>query len=196
VLTKTWNHKKIVLIRSKGYILGRVYPVRSDIGVGGVGVILKTNSSKSGQWVGYWIFQASAKPIQIGDIICILQGASKPTIVRLLNDHCIVILRTATAQETKREESRCIDWSKSYQLANLPARDFQLIWNWDNLTEQPQDLEEELATDYHSDKASRSWNLAMILEDAGAWKEAEERLRRAMKNYEIVQQKEHMFDAN
>ena len=39
-----------------------------------------------------WTLQASAESIRESDIICLLQGASKPTVIRLCKDHSAIIV--------------------------------------------------------------------------------------------------------
>jgi hypothetical protein len=89
ISVETWSDKEIIVIKSKGFILGKVSSVQGDIdrdGRQGVDVILKNMSGKSGylgEWSSHWTLQVSAKPIRIGDFICLLEGTSKPTIIRL-----------------------------------------------------------------------------------------------------------------
>ncbi|RYP78907.1 hypothetical protein DL771_000292 [Monosporascus sp. 5C6A] len=47
-----------------------------------------------------WTLQASVEPIQEGDLVCYLQGASRPTILRPQEDYFIVIMISVTPPET------------------------------------------------------------------------------------------------
>ncbi|OCK78570.1 HET-domain-containing protein, partial [Lepidopterella palustris CBS 459.81] len=185
VSVKTWAEKEMAVIKSKGCILGRVSSVQSSVTWDGrrdVDVILKNILGKSGclgERSSHWTLQASAKSIKIGDVICLLQGASKPTIVRLREDHCTILLIAATPRQIIQNESGFVEWSNNQQLVNLlHTRNFQLLWDWENSPEKLQD------------KATRSWNFAFVLGDVGEYKQAEEKFREAMKGYETVFGKE------
>jgi hypothetical protein len=54
------------------------------------------NQDTEKKWSAHWTLQPSAKSIQDGDLICLLQGASKPTIIRLCKDHFAIIMIAAT----------------------------------------------------------------------------------------------------
>jgi hypothetical protein len=43
-----------------------------------------------------WTLQALAKPIQERDVICLLYGVSKLTIIRLYKDHFAIVVIAAT----------------------------------------------------------------------------------------------------
>jgi hypothetical protein len=42
-----------------------------------------------------WTNQISAKPVEQGDLVCLLQGALRPTIIRIHEDHFDIIKITA-----------------------------------------------------------------------------------------------------
>ncbi|KAH9211013.1 heterokaryon incompatibility protein-domain-containing protein [Leptodontidium sp. 2 PMI_412] len=72
------------VIKIKGCILGLVSSVRRDDRQN-----VKITSRNTAYKLGgntEWTFQASAKPIQERDVICLLHGVSKPTIIRLSLD--------------------------------------------------------------------------------------------------------------
>ena len=202
ITIETRNEKEIAVIKSKGCILGKVSPVRGDIAKnGGQNVdIVFNNVSKQpghGEWSGRWILQSSAKPIQDEDFICLLQGASKPTIIRLCKDYFAIIIIAANLESTQTG-SEDIKWPNLLQSAKVFPRDFLLVWNWENFPEQLQDpgnyealiqandLAPEHATiglEGQLDNATRSWNVALILEDAEEHVKAQERFQEAIKGY-------------
>ena len=89
---ETFNQRAV--IKSKGCILGQVSSVRRDDRQN-VNIV-----SREAVWdpggKTEWTFQASAKPIQERDVICLLYGALKPTIIRLCKDHFAVVVTAAT----------------------------------------------------------------------------------------------------
>jgi ankyrin repeat protein len=201
ISVETWGDREIAVIKSKGCVLGKVSSVRRDTAWGdrqGVDVILKNILAQPGcigESSAYWTLQASANPVQDGDLICLLQGASKPTIIRVCKDHFAIIMITATPPDGGYTK-----WPKLSPSEKFFNRDFLLIWDWENSFEKLQDLEHEalirtnnrglehseLELGGHLGKATRTWNVALILGDLGEYREAEERHQEAVKGYEIV----------
>jgi hypothetical protein len=152
------------VIKSKGYILGQVSSVRSDNRQN----VNVTFTSKNAVWfLGdkmEWTLQASAKAIRERDIICLLQGASKPTIIRLCKDHfAIVVIAVTPLKESGSFKKLELSKSATYFL-----RDFLLVWDWEQLLRESQDREE--SKNWVSlDKATRIWNVGLVLADLGEY---------------------------
>ena len=171
------------VIQCEGCILGQVSSVRRDH---------RQNvdiTSRNAAWgLGgtiKWSLQATAKPIQEGDIICLLQGASKPTIIRLHKDYFTVIVIAITPL---KESGSPEQLEVSKYISHFP-RDFLLVWDWEQLLKESQDREE--SKDWMSfDQATKIWNVALILGDLEEYEKAEKRLREAIKGYEIAFGKE------
>lgn len=140
----TWDDREMAVIKSKGCILGKVSLVESNIDLGGrqnVEAIFNNTSNQPGcirDGSARWTLQTSAKSIQNGDLICILQGASKPTIIRLHEDHFAIIVITAVPPKYIRTGGEDIEWSKLSQSASF-TRDFLLVWDWEISSEKLQD---------------------------------------------------------
>ncbi len=175
VFVETSSNQRMV-IKSKGCILGQVSSVeRGDRQTVNI-------KSRNGHWnLGNkteWTLQASAKPIQKHDIVCLLDGASKPTIIRLCKDHFAVIVSATTPLN----RSQNFGWSELSQLTTQFLRDFLLVWDWEDPQGKSQDQEEyktltktySQAFEYpkaefmdYLDEAARLWNDIMILDDLG-----------------------------
>ncbi|PQE30874.1 hypothetical protein CJF32_00011334 [Rutstroemia sp. NJR-2017a WRK4] len=202
----TWSGKEIAVIKSKGCILGRISSVQKTIsldGRQGVDIIFKNISEQLGyreESSAHWTLQPSAKPIRDGDLICLLQGASKPTIIRLRKDHFVIIVIAASPLETGQTGDKYIKWPEVF------PRDFLLVWDWEYFP-KPQDLGEYdtlvRTNDWVSEnsktevggylsKAARIWNVVMILDDLEEYEEGEERLREAIVGYEMAFVQEHL----
>jgi hypothetical protein len=187
VCVETSDNSQRAVIKSKGCILGQVSSVSDD----GQNVNI---TSKNAAWYSgdkrKWTLQASAKSIREGDIVCFLQGASKPTIIRLCKDHFAIVIIAATPLNESRSFG-LLELSKS--IAYFP-RDFLLVWDWEKLLGESQNQEEyEVLAKYipvlahskaefgdHSDKATRIWNVALVLGDLGECEKAEKRLQEAI----------------
>jgi hypothetical protein len=185
--------EEIAVIKSKGCVVGKVRSVRGDTAWNG-GQDLKIYFNNTGQsaYRGeesiHWTLQFSAKPIRAGDLICLLQGASKPTIIRLCEDHFAVIIMAATPLENTKARSGDIKRSELSQLVKLFTRDFILIWDWKNSPKKSQDLgkyntlmqENTCGSAATLESATRLWNVALILEDVGGNWEGGKRLQKAI----------------
>jgi ankyrin repeat protein len=194
---ETLGDKQIALIKSKGCILGNVSLMRSDIAWDdseGVDIIFNNTSNPmeyKEERSTRWTLHNSANSIQDGDLVCLLQGASKPTIIRLHDDHFDIIMITATLPE---------EMLKLSQSMEPFSRDFLLIWDWEKLSREVQDLEHEtllqtknwasepskIGFEDHLEKATRSWKAAMILEDSAKYEKAQEKIQEAINGYEIA----------
>jgi hypothetical protein len=189
------------VIKSKGYILGQVSSIRRDDRQN-----VKITSRNAAWDLGgetEWTLHASAKPIQERDIICLLHGASKPTIIRLYKDHFAVIVIAATPLNGSSRFS----WPEASQSIIQFMRDFLLIWDWEKPLGELQDQEEyktliktySQALEYskaesgdYLDKAIVLWNDIMILDDLGECKDADKRLLKARSSYVKAFRKEHL----
>lgn len=116
----------------KQQIRGRVGKEESDSGKQNIEVIW---SSTIASWhifprAEMWTLEASAKLIQDGDIVCLLRGSSKPTIIRAQETHFTVIAIAAIPEEYTDTHYMRLD---SLQILQNPqdTRDFFLIWDWE-----------------------------------------------------------------
>ena len=204
VSVKTWNNREMAIINSRGYVLGQVSSVKSDQdGRQSVNINFKNTLQHLGhtkEYEAHWNLQASAKSVQDGDIVCLLQGASMPTIIRLYEDHFAVIMIAAAFPEamgTKSDSDRWPDFS----------HDFPLVWNWEKASDRLQDQEEyeslieanrrvpersQKELEDYIRKATRLSTVALILEDLEEYKEAEKRLKEAIEGYKRELGKEHL----
>jgi hypothetical protein len=208
ISVETWGDKEITAIKSKGCVLGKVTSVQSGMAQGdkqGVDVTFKNiprQPEERGEWSTHWTLQVSAKPIRNGDIICLLQGASRPMIIRLCKDcFAIIMITAATVPEDLPTKNRHDKWPTISQSENIFTRDFLLVWDWESSPEKHQDQEsyETLIRTNHSgsacsetesekylDNATRTWNVALILGDIEENEEAGEKLQEAVNGYEIT----------
>jgi ankyrin repeat protein len=206
ISVEAWNHKEIAIIRSKGCILGWISSAEDYIDLDGrlgVGVTLKGISEVPGYMedlMSYWILQAPAKPIRCGDLICLLQGASRPTIIRLHKDHFVIIMITATPIEKGPTNRGYIERLKLLQPKKVFTRDFLLVWDWGHSPEVHGLGDYEISTKTNDsasehpkvnserdlDQATRTWNVALILGDSEKYQKAVELLREAIEGYGIA----------
>ena len=199
VFVKTSSQRAV--IESKGCILGQVSSIRRDDRQ--IVTIISRNAAWDLGGKREWTLQASAKLIQKHDIICLLHGASKPTIIRLCKDHFAVIVIAATPFN----DSNSFGWPETSQSITLFLREFRLVWDWESPQGKSQDQGEyktltktysqtqedsKLESGGYLGEAIRLWNDIAILDDLREYEKADERLLEAISGYMAAFGKEHL----
>lgn len=192
-----------VRIKCKGIIIGRVSSVTGDDRQH-----IKITSNFEAPNLGdtiQWTLQASAKPIEEHDIICLLYGASKPSIIRLCEDHFAVVVISATllsrAGRPPFHWTSHVEWPQFSQSKILLLRNFLLVWDWENSYGNIQNKREykTLTKTFcqasvfsraeprrYLEKATRLWNDIAILDDLKEHEKADERLIAAQDEYYLA----------
>jgi len=86
------------------------------------------------KWNSRWDIQPSAKQIMKEDVVCLFQGASKPTIIRFCEDQWTIVVIAATPPRPIRAKAKEVEWSKYLQDADgLRIRELRCSWNFDEL---------------------------------------------------------------
>ncbi|KAM0255788.1 hypothetical protein ACHAPA_012379 [Fusarium lateritium] len=199
VHAETWDDNEIAVIRGKGYVLGEVASVQRDADWEDrwqIGIAWK-NTSRYGEQESRWAFKASAKSIQVGDAICLLQGASMPSIIRLQNDYWTIVMIAAHLSEEFQATRRSVRGETLRSMTSFP-HDLLLVWNWDTNSDHLQVLEgcghlmgdrvpkcSKVELDCFLEKLTRLWNTGLILVDMRRY-EGKDNLRRAMNILESV----------
>jgi hypothetical protein len=136
-----------------------------------------------------WTLQALAKSIREDDVVCLLQGASKPTILRACKDHFAVIMIAVTP----RQWSRYVERQEPLASTKSFPHDFLLVWNWEKFPVNLQDRAGyETSVEINTlvpgylktslNKVARICNVALVLGDSGEYKEAEKRFQDVIKS--------------
>jgi hypothetical protein len=210
VSVETWENKEIAVIRGRSRNIGRVSSVernwndRQNVHINLTNALRHPRSSE-GQNAS-WNLQVSAKAIQNGDLVCLLQGASKPTIIRPCKDYFVVVMMVATPPEaTGVNSKRFRPPELSQPITDFP-HNFLLVWDWEgsqethhnrqsylNFLAAQGEVQEHLKAESedHIGTAIGFWNTALILIDYENYEDAKERLRESIDGYESVLGKEH-----
>ncbi|TGO13444.1 hypothetical protein BTUL_0069g00110 [Botrytis tulipae] len=203
VSVKTWDGKETALIESRGYVLGHVLSIDIDsTRYERQCVSIEFNNRPESvyhykEYSTRWFLPALAKSIQRDDLVCILQGASKPSIIRAYKDHfSIIVIAVNLEGHTQRDRGYIECPAPSHSMKNF-SRDFLLIWNWEQSLKYPQgqaeyegtiesyfSVPEYLETD--TNRAVNSINVALALGDTKNYVKAENILRRQIENYEGI----------
>jgi len=88
--------------------------------------------------------------------------------------------------------SRYIKWPKLLQSETVFTRDFLLVWDWESSLGNEALIQtniwesERSKIEFHLEKATRTWNVSLILGDLEEYQKAEEGLREAIEGYKIA----------
>nr|CDL70800.1 pseudo vic [Cryphonectria parasitica] len=191
---ETWKDEEIAVIRCKGSILGEVSRVESGgawIDSQDVSIAFKNASGHLGQEMkrsSHWTLHPTAKSIREGDLVCLLQDASKPAIIRLHEDYCTIIAISVTLTDDER-------WREPPLLMKI--HDFLLVWDWKKFQNMPGDEEDydrfmnsrlpehaKVELKSYPGRITRLGNQGLILADKGKFDEASWNLRKAISTHQ------------
>jgi len=143
VSVQTWPNKEMVLIDAKACVLGKITSVEGIQGnkqiVGVISQILMGRQMVKAYEASV-VLSVSAKVVKVGDIICLLKGASKPTIIRPCKDHFAIIM-IATSPEGPTED-KSVEFSGIIQSATSFRHDLLLVWDWEHSAPGSIDLDQ------------------------------------------------------
>ncbi|RYP10819.1 hypothetical protein DL764_000441 [Monosporascus ibericus] len=199
VSVDTWDDMEIAVIKGKGCILGEVSSVERDTAWEDkqhVGITWK-DFDVTRAWSSCWTFQTSAKSVQVGDVVCLLQGASRPTILRLCSDYWAIIIIAVPRTDDLRSTTRHIKWSELLQSMTIFPHDFLLVWDWDMHPDEPRDREDyedfvssrvpkcsEAELEDCLDEATRLQNVRLVLQEMKKFEVAVKNLQKATNVFE------------
>ncbi|KAL8307078.1 hypothetical protein RB593_005799 [Gaeumannomyces tritici] len=197
VSISTWDKKEVAVVEAKGYVIGTITSATEDTRRNDkqhVEITWKralSYSGREGEQPSRFTFQASAKTIKKGDVVCLLEGASTPTVVRLCDGFSTIIMITLPRTNDLPK------WIAS--IARFPT-DFLLVWDWD------ESRKSQNGKDYRNfisnrgvpkcsragcecqnrlDEAARWWNLGVLLSGLERYEEAVKHLRKGVEVYSI-----------
>ncbi|KAL4888924.1 HET-domain-containing protein [Aspergillus ambiguus] len=119
---ETWYGSEIAIIKAKGWVLGYIHSCSESLKDSRQ--TFEVVSNQTCQQLGYhdgwetgWSIQASGELLQDGDIICLLEGLSEPSILRLCADYYTVLTPVVKhkQQVQNREDNAKVSESDSTQ---------------------------------------------------------------------------------
>lgn len=198
----TWEDREMAFIKSEGYNLGKVYSVENDTESGRQKLrVIFNNPEKQPELEeaasANWNLPKSAIPIRKDDLICLLQGTSKPMIIRLYNGYFRIVMIAAVPLEVTETYVQKIYNSTENSPSTTFTRDFSLVWDWEPTSElklDPGNYENLIQTsEWGSSEtglksqmrnAMRLWSFTRILEDIGEEQRASKMRQKAAEAYE------------
>ncbi|KAJ8130370.1 hypothetical protein O1611_g3262 [Lasiodiplodia mahajangana] len=180
VAVTTWPGLETAKIQGKGSVIGKVSSIKSRGWDEQQAVIVLRSKSGRLEHKLNWTLPPSARPVQVGDLVCLLQGAAKPTIARICEDYLSIIIVTAPLLEL-------VQPATEHQL------NFLLLWDWKKMPrEMPNEEGDDDTLKYRVPRFTKDgnegpemptgqWDMISILEDGEEYLEAEKRVERIIK---------------
>jgi hypothetical protein len=174
---ETWEDKTMAVIESKGHVLGRVGSIE-DVQDGRKLVeIIFVNELQLyappvvGRFTNHWTLRPPLRSLESGDIVCLLEGASHPTIIRPCHDHFAVIMIAVPLSKGNAENRGNCRWPELWRSITDFSHDFLLVWNWDKPPKSYRNkvfknLIEPITRVSRPDKSSRLHNVKMIVHES------------------------------
>jgi hypothetical protein len=190
VILSTWQEREMAVIKIKGCTLGQVVSIESDATWSDKQHIRV--SRYASEWCKntaniFWTLtlQTLADSIQEGDIICLLQGASKPTIIRSYKDYFIIVAIAINPAVDEQAEKMKNSWVKVLQSVTDFPRDLLLVWDWTkSLSENGEDDEYLLSSPIFKDEITTHLvESGLIMSDLRRFKLAAEILKRVVEKH-------------
>ncbi|GAB1210369.1 hypothetical protein APSETT445_009161 [Aspergillus pseudonomiae] len=191
VYISTHDQSECALISGWGYILGKVLSAKRSQREDGqeVSFATKDTDGSFGPQI-QWHLPALAKPVQVGDLVCQLQEAAKPTIIRLCRDNFSIIMIAAPLE---------LQQPKHNTLLTIP-----LSWDWQDpywkLSDQ-KDAQSSLNSSLPrysghqhgglSGDPDGLWRAALVLEAAEEYRIAADKFQQALSGYKETMRANH-----
>jgi tetratricopeptide (TPR) repeat protein len=207
---EVFEEREIALIKSKGWVVGQVSMTKSDntrydrqqVEINFTNTPASSKCQR--RWGAQWTLQASAESIRQGDIVCLLEGASKPTIVRTSEDYFYVIIIAVTPLQHVGVASTKVKLQWSLPSLKGFSQEFLLMWNWEKPLENLQEPKghKSLSGDdalvlqwlkNRSNRATRLFNVALVLKNVEEYEDASKRLEELLGDTEKMFADEHPY---
>ncbi|KAE8149489.1 heterokaryon incompatibility protein-domain-containing protein [Aspergillus avenaceus] len=133
---ETWPEAPFAVIKGRGWVLGYVASVSavedpSNYGRQKVNVIYNKTAQSLGfdkHWGTEWLLQASAEPVQEGNLILFFKGGLGPIIVNLCHDHFAVVVSTAITLSDREKPSCDVVPAQNDSHIQESLRDIHVTW--------------------------------------------------------------------
>lgn len=200
VSVDTWDDKEMTVFRGMGRVLGQVSSLSARIDREDRQEVCITQKHDFGfeEQGSLWHFQASAKSVQQGDVICLLQGASVPTIIRPCSDYWAVVMIAVPPLNGLQTPSTAHHAEPlEFTETKKSSHDFLLVWDWDTYPDKLLDREDyehlmgtlmskcpKAELEDRLNKVIRLRDIGVVLDYMQRYDRARESFRKAMEIFE------------
>ncbi|KAH7235451.1 hypothetical protein BKA59DRAFT_444431 [Fusarium tricinctum] len=135
----TWNDSQVAVIVTLVHVLGKVSSVKTQEESQNVTIDWKTPHIKD-HYPSSWSIKASSKSAEVGDIVCLFDGCSRPTIIRPCGLNWVIVFISITPAIKPAELPSLFydrwNWADLLESLGKPSDKFELIWDLDMQQDQ------------------------------------------------------------
>ncbi|KAJ5116705.1 hypothetical protein N7456_001053 [Penicillium angulare] len=196
---QAWSGNEFVVIKCKGNVLGYVCNATPSNGQQKITILYNSQAEKWGyrwKWESVWTVEEMAVSIRDGDMICMIQERSEPSVIRLCGDHFALIIPVARPVLSRTLEMDTYSEDEIYEVDDGttavyqgPSNDICLKWRVmgdEQISETSSETRlTELAPGYRQSKSESEAQLdhiARIMEGIFGIPEKEHLNNKAMEN--------------
>ncbi|GKU10149.1 unnamed protein product, partial [Fusarium langsethiae] len=200
VSVKIWDDSEIAVIKGKGLVLGEVSSVERDNAWEDsqkLEITWKNICSELFR-TSVWTVPASAKSIQVGDVVYLVGEATNPTIIRPYGTYWIVIMLSLPTgpielKNTVSHDLRPdVEWFEQLRSVTTHPRDFVVVLDWETHSVEAFANQERTYAKLVDDEVKTNTlmenvhsvnsqaNMGFILQDLEKYTASEDHIRRAM----------------
>lgn len=189
VSVSIWSDRELAVVESNGCLLGRITLVSRDrhlvdkvhVWVEPIHSIhMTTCPDREPRRTAHWTLRTVLKAILEDDLVCLVQGASKPTIIRPYWDYFEIVMMTVTPLDEELEDEETIPPKSPFERPEFCrlAVDFPhklvLAWSWAHEREAKyqslvgpdspgqENLDDEREAQFVT--LTRLWNMCLVFE--------------------------------
>ena len=186
VVVEALPDTETAVICSKVYILGSITSISKKMSWASGQSVEVTGRELPGKLKisSTWVLPASAKPVMVGDIVCLHRKASMPTIMRFCNNQWLIIRIATPPPKIVTHWAEKTRWSHYLHLVKLlGSRKLRCVWDWGRLSGNLQGQEANNQSLDSLEKTIGSWKDVLSLHDAKRYKEAADTFEGALSAY-------------
>jgi hypothetical protein len=187
------ENEQVAVIKTRGSVVGRIQSVIHDdtrYDRQQVNITFSCTSAASEcekKWGTKWALQVLAKPIQEGDILCLLEGTTKPTIIRNYRESFYIVAIAVVPLRKLCVNEDTIDTQWFSSSPREFERAFILVWDWNKPPGENRTVTQydNAVLDYLegiSSRIPRLHDMVLILQDAEEYEEARKYVQEMMKD--------------
>jgi hypothetical protein len=135
VMAITWENSSQSIIYGSGYIFGCITHVADKPKPNWLFVISIHEQDGTSRWTASCKVPSYAKPIETGDILCFIEEAQRPCIIRPHRDHFDVIVASLPPPLNTFDQGQkptVVEWANLVDRSAGNERNLLLVWDWES----------------------------------------------------------------
>lgn len=173
------GHGERVMIKCQGYVLGTVLDAKPEDTINmGQSALIAWRRSFEDSWE---LFPAMTTRLRVGDLVCYISGAPRPTIIRPHSEGAYFSLVTTAMKKDNPSVLNALNLSRQTGFCHR----FSLVWDFqENPQSEPNGCKYR-ATLMTPEETMEHFSVALVLEDLGVFEASSSMFQEIAKNLDI-----------